>query len=99
MKYLLKKDLPFAKVGDVICLESENYEYKRIFLPRNLGKIIKNPFCIIHNDEIDEWLGEVKPREWNLILDFSGNFVDLYPADRFSDQPSSHQIIKVREVL
>lgn len=92
MRYRLKKDLPFAKAGEVIDLVND-------------GKSIqyRGFQCDIKGFE-GTWIEEVKPREFILVLDCSGNYVAHFPTtytvhevvNRFA---TSHQIIKVREVI
>ena len=54
MKYILKKDLPFAKAGETISY----------LVNDGLTIRINNRYCDICLANKDEWIEEVKPREW-----------------------------------
>lgn len=96
MKYILKKDLPFAKAGDIIAVNDES----NIWTVRPISAEIDCPLCDIPEDAIDEWIEEVKPRELYVEL-FRHN---LNPSDVATDrellrEDAKFTIIKVREVI
>ncbi len=61
MKYRLKKDLPFAKVGEVIdmgiCGTFENIHLR----PNKTGECSEDNLKMMLQDG---WIEEIKPREW-----------------------------------
>ena len=100
MKYILKKDLPFAKAGAEVvfndkslCFEvksdrwsSDSGDYKFVG-HSNKSSLIK-----------DGWIEEVKPREW--IIEVTKEQQYIRPADAKGRLYSSgSEIIKVREVI
>ena len=93
MKYRLKKDLPFAKAGTEVAL---NYD-SNIWTVRPLTTKIDCPLCDIPEDVRNEWIEEVKPREWEVIL-----WNNEISSKDIIMSPSAHdalKYIKVREVI
>ena len=96
MKHRLKKDLPFAKAGEEIKVNDDC----DIWTVRPLNIEIDCPLCDIPKETRDEWIEEVKPREFYVELykdslkpsDVSDNINYLREDARFT-------IIKVREVI
>ena len=96
MKYLLKKDLPFAKAGAIVSVEKgapitfidkRNVEYACNYLGEK--KLIE-----------DGWIEEAKPREWWVLE--KQNSISIYEDKEMAEHlrnPQSNLIIKVREVL
>ena len=94
MKYILKKDLPFAKVGTEV-----RYFYGTTIEHINFNR--ENNTVDIHipmKESIamyfeDGWIEEVKPREWEVWLS-KGQIHSTLPI--MSD---AHTLIRVREVV
>ena len=113
-RYVLAKDLPYAKKGTEV-----RFNENRIFVQRGetrleacidaLDFLGPNPEIIQKELQrlIDEgWIEEVKPREFEVILNKNGSLVKFFNGEsRFTyvNEPLSDyppfEIIKVREVL
>ena len=103
MKYRLKKDLPFAKVGEVIdmgiCGTFENIHLR----PNKTGECRQNNLKMMRQDG---WIEEIKPREWWVVRRYNVGIVSGFDSESLAvsyvnqtnDSPK-YQIIKVREVL
>ena len=106
MKYVLKKDLPFAKAGAEIeigfdnnydeLINSKKDKKPAIYLKGQVG---------LQNLLNDGWVEEIKPKEWYLIKDEHMGVVTgfekegLAVAHKNLHHREEHlQIIKVREV-
>ena len=102
-KYILKKDLPFAKAGTgVKIVFNANYSYDLVTIPNQ--HLSGEQTIKINKDETENWVEEVKPREWNLIVSpgrpniaFENIHLAMYEADEIKDNPV--EIVKVREVI
>ncbi len=103
MKYILKKDLPFAKAGTAVGV-SKNAGGVPMCLWEHTTPDISKDF--IEQLITDGWIEEVKPREfWVLKSSKSGLAVcsteeradDL--ADEFVEENQNVEIIKVTENL
>lgn len=106
MKYRLKKDLPFAKAGDLIY----NYEGNLFNSEGNFDCFVrvdkaifpavylypKNNMAFIGDkrDLMGEWIEEAKPREWDISI-ING----IIPTWYTTDADAKIEKIKVREVL
>lgn len=93
MKYRLKKDLPFAKVGKIVDV---NY-VADLWTVRPLDAKKDYPVCDIPENAKEEWIEEVKPREWDVLV--FNNKISSYGILLFSSTDGSVEQIKVREVL
>lgn len=94
MKYRLKKDLPFAKAGEIVDVNDDT----DIWTVRPLNAKIDCPLCDIPEDARDEWIEEVKPREWwiskTVLTDFANEDEEkIYAFETRKD------LIKIREVI
>ena len=95
--YRLKKDLPFANKGDSVTLTSKPTGNKHFFTECIVAGERANTHFIIFDDKIDEWFEEVKPREWNLLVNKKtsvASFEMRFPYDR-----NDYEQIRVREVI
>lgn len=95
MKYRLKKDLPFAKAGEEIKVDDDC----DIWTVRPLNIEIDCPLCDIPKETRDEWIEEVKPREWWLIPNTLPAFEPYAIKGADADISGYKGVIKVREVL
>lgn len=85
-KYILKKDLPFAKAGTEVKLVNEK------------KAIEYNGYqCDIY-DLRDGWIEEIKPREFLVFLNKEGFPIDIFLPD-LAPERALDEVIKVREVL
>ena len=111
MKYILKKDLPFAKAGTELEI-IRNEGRKRWIIPydkqwatldwQKVGPKRFGCYKFELTDTIalrnDGWIEEVKPREW--IIEVTKEQQYIRPADAKGRLYSSgSEIIKVREVI
>jgi len=105
MKYRLKKDLPFAKAGEIVDVNDE----ADLWTVRPLDAKKDYPVCDIPENAKEEWIEEVKPREWYEVEIYEpilgwrtvlGRFDTAQEAKIFacSDQRNA-RFIKVREVI
>jgi len=105
-KYKLKRELPFAKVGDEVFISSGAFVVKD---PYQLGQVLyiedyKNKEKLI----TEGWIEEVKPREWYIGLTkndlpcYVGEgkpYEDRIHYNFMSSINNEFELIKVREVL
>ncbi len=106
MKYGLKKDLPFAKVGAEVKIVSSYagsplHNYYSLSIK---GDLIEEWYRIeIPKERFTDWVEEVKPREWWLVitnLGFETGFSSEELAIEYANQHCNNSgIIKVREVI
>jgi len=96
MKYKLKRELPFAKAGERITIDRINEKYSEI---EKLGG--NGLYCQILHKDFDEWIEEVKPREFDLSFSSNG-LLALIESDGTilfdSRRVPKDSTIKVREV-
>jgi len=96
MKYRLKKDLPFAKAGEIVNYKDLGGDAINIEL--------NGLCCYIPNIVKGFWIEEVKPREWWVTehRDHSAGIVRRISASK-EEEPecivTNCEQIKVREVL
>jgi len=94
MKYRLKKDLPFAKAGIIINVANCDH--------RDSTWSIFNRTLFASKSDIkdlisDGWIEEVKPMEFNLVVDDFGRvYGEALPGESI---PLISRVIKVREVI
>lgn len=91
MKYRLKKDLPFAKAGTEVDFNKiDNIIYSKT----------TNDLCSGNREYIDDWIEEVKPREFMINIDNQTicNAYYAYPTERCKGLDLKGYI-KVREVI
>lgn len=78
-RYKLLKDLPFAKVGDILSLErSQEYGYFKLCKDRSNPRSIELYEGIVEGfiDNFDEWFEEVGEPEWAYYINAFGGDVD-----------------------
>ena len=98
-KHLLKKDLPFAKAGAEIKIVQNllSDKFISIYLP---GK--GNPQCYIPFSEKDDWIEEIKPREFFIVISPGRRneaFAYKYNADVLKESRGScAEIIRTIEI-
>ena len=73
MKYRLKKDLPFAKVGATVILQEYSTCNKGKHWVVNIDEDKRTPYYQAQHIgeeswDMTEWIEEVKPREWDVIV-------------------------------
>lgn len=96
-KYILKKDLPFAKAGtELDFLEDGVATVQSIYRERDACFIceLKDIDRLIE----DNWVEEVKPREFLVFLNKEGFPIDIFLPD-LAPERALDEVIKVREVL
>ena len=105
MKYILKKDLLFMKIGEIIGVNVNGWIGVHLQRLTDGGKYIdcnKEDFDLLLSEG---WIEEVKPREWIIYVDNKGNYVSLCEnLNRIvlQNPDRSHnwdKLIKVREVI
>lgn len=100
-KYILKRDLPFAKAGTKVDqIRSSKGTEELSFIQ------VGNCKCDLPDSEfIFDWIEEVKPREFELIFDACGDLERLLengsdlPIDNRGSKNPNYKKIKVREVI
>jgi len=87
-KYILKKDLPFAKAGEEVKIINE-------------GKAIeaKGCQCDIPDLFLNDWIEETKPREFRIAVYEDGR-EELIPSNRyFPENMGMKKIIRTLEII
>jgi len=106
LKYILKKDLPFAKAGSEVVVEfgySIELDYS-VVIRKSFDFTRSTEKIIIKKENYNEWIGEAKsPREFNLWLDNEGNPTAGQKEEGcftwIEGRELTREKIKVREVL
>ena len=89
MKYILKKDLPFAKAGETISY----------LVNDGLTIRINNRYCDICLANKDEWIEEVKPRTFYINRMKSGELIAYYLEHNAREDSVQSETIKVVECI
>ena len=102
MKYRLKRDLPFAEAGDrVFALMGELSDKSYyVYVESRVSSIQKTVKLGLLGDLLrEDWLEEVKPREWKVAVSSSGDIYSFYDKNIVECREIRIEIIKVRELL
>ena len=101
MKYTLKKDLPFAGIGDNVFVRDSISCKNYVII--SVSNAIDAPCCYAHKELSSDWLEEIKPREYKLGLNKDGTFAYIWDLEgRGYDAQRKYptaETIKVREVI